>query len=503
MNPHFRREGIEYPRPSFPFEVYARFDHVEASANSQNVMLAFDLVDKAWLDGQGQSDPLFHPDSARSRKAWDDWKRKGLWSTRNPFDSMPMYRLELELPATQGFFGESAFNTQKAFSMRSAAGELERKWFELCISSHHQRDSEPASLYPGLFAAPLTVFVQGKMPSRQRGEALSAIFSLDHLPSISTADLEAELAGKSADLLAVYDVGQGNANALLSTVKYGAPGVPTLYYDLGAGVYRNRRTTPKSLVFCFSEKPTILLSHWDADHWGGAYASMIKSAYPALKRKWIAPHQPVGPVHIAFAHDVLANGGTFFTYSIKADVGSIPLAQGRNARFTLGDGPDRNGTGLVLTVEEPDHAPRRCWLLTGDCDYLYFDSKLNPYPPVGLVAPHHGADLDPASVVPKPPDNVIYKRLAYSFGRDNRHGQNNVQHPTSKGMSAHNSADWDHQYWDPLNPGEPSPGGDVLATCEHTPGNFRGGALIGWDAQPAIANAPCQGKNCGVPLTQS
>ena len=504
MNAHFRRDGNEYPRPQLPLTAYARFDHVEVEASSTKVLLAFDLVDARWLDNQGLSDPLFHPDSAVSQRAWAVWKQQGLWRTHNPFESMPMYRLELEIPATRGFFGEPPFQSiQQAFSLRSAAGELERKWFELNISSVNQPAHEEASLYPGLFADPITVYVRGTMPSSQRGEALSSTFSLDHLPSINTADLETELAGKSADLLAVYDVGQGNANALLSTLKYAAPGVPTLYYDLGAGVYRNRRTTPTSLEFCFTENPTILLSHWDADHWAGAYATMVNSAYPALKRRWIAPLQNVGPVHIAFAHDVLTNGGAFFTYSAIAEIGSVGLSRGRRARFTLGNGPDRNCTGIVLAIEEPDNSPPRSWLLTGDCDYLYFVSTLVPLPPVGMVVPHHGADLDPGTPVPKPPDDIIYKRLVYSFGHDNRHGQTNVQHPTIKGMAVHNSADWDHQYWDPLNPGVPSPGGDVLATCEHTPGIFRGGALIGWDAQPAISNTPCYGKKCNTPLTQS
>ncbi|MBV4474788.1 ComEC/Rec2 family competence protein [Pseudomonas botevensis] len=501
MNAHFQRE--EYPRGSVPIGAYARFDHLEVGARAKTLLLAFDLVEKNWLDTQGKTDPLFSDAPSISDNAWKIWNQQGLQSTHNPFESMPVYRLELEIPATRGFFGQPPFQTtQPTFTLRSNVGELESKWFVLDISPVQGPDTEPARLYPGLFADPVTVYVKGTMPTGKKGEALSSIFSLAHLPSLSTAQLESELSGLDSDLLAVYDVGQGNANALLSTKKYGAPGVPTLYYDLGAGVYRNRRTTPKSLVFCFTEKPTILLSHWDADHWAGAYASMIKGAYPALSRKWIAPLQNVGPVHIAFAHDVLKNGGKFFTYADK-NIGSTALNNARQARFTLGDGPDRNCSGIVLVVEEPNHTTARSWLLTGDCDYVHFVTHLVPLPPVAMVVPHHGADLDPATPVPKPPSDITYKRLAYSFGHDNRHGQTNVRHPTVKGVSLHNGADWDHQYWDLLKPGETAPGGDVLATCEHSPGAFRGGVLIGWDASPAVAKAPCQGRKCTTSLTQS
>ncbi|NYH11938.1 hypothetical protein [Pseudomonas moraviensis] len=510
MNPHFHRASHnEYARPDPRLRVYARFDHVEVGDKSPDVLLAFDLVDARWLDAQGTRDPLFHPDGAVSKKAWDDWKRKRLWRTKNPFEFMPMYRLELEIPAARGFFGEPPLHGfRQTNTLQRAVGELEGKWFVLDIFSQQQSGTDKASLYAGLFADPDTVYVSGRMPSTKKSAALASIFSLDHLPSLTTAELVTELSGLSADLLAVYDVGQGNANALLTAQQ-----LPELYYDLGAGVYRNRRTTPAKLAFCFSQEPTILLSHWDADHWAGAYATMNSNAYPALERRWIAPLQPVGPLHIAFAHDVLKNSaGKFFTYSEKGTIGDVDLGQNRRARFMLGSGPDRNCSGIVLTIEEPNHLPPRSWLLTGDCDYFYFSQALVPEDPVGLVVPHHGADLDPGTQAPHPPPNVTYQRLVYSFGQGNQHGQTNVQHPTSRGMGVHKRALWSHQLWDPLISGTPpSPSSDVRATYDHTPGVVpRGGTLIGWDAPPAIViapcrgqAAPCQGQTCNIPLTQT
>lgn len=506
MNTHFHRNAHpneERPVTHMPTRAYARFDHLEVDARAGSILLAFDLVDAQWLDLEGQQEPLLdaeRPDAAA--KAWSEWKRLAPYGARNPFEAMPIYRLEFELHHGHSLFGLPPLpsaNDSRALS--NAAADLEQMWFELEINNQRGPGFMLAQLYPGLFASPRPAFVKGKMPSSRKNKGLSAIFSLTHLPTISTTKLEDELSKASADLLAVYDVGQGNANALLSTKRYREPGVPTHYYDLGAGVYRNKHTTPHPLAFCFTKKPSIILSHWDADHWAGAYAVTVNNAYPALRCKWIAPLQAVGPLHIAFAIDVISNGGEFLIYTPHpGEIGNATLSPYRRIRFMLGNGRDRNGTGIVLAVEEPDNVPARSWLLTGDCDYLHFVKELKPLPPVGLVAPHHGANLDSKSPVPTPPGGVTYKRLAYSFGPGNKHGT--VQHPTSQGVTLHNSADWDHNYWNLVTPGFPTAGGDVLTTCEHAPGTSRGGALIGWDKPPTGFLAPCPGL-CSAPLNQS
>ncbi|WP_440465631.1 hypothetical protein ACKI1H_16640 [Pseudomonas sp. YH-1] len=513
MNTHFRRSARpneDLPKEEYPKEVppdaripsrtYARFDHLEIDTDAKSVLLAFDLVDAKWLDQQGQQNPLLNmANPMGTADAWKEWKRLSPHDAPNPFESMPMYRLELKLGDGQGFFGQPSLPPiDNPRALRNVAGDLEKMWFEVIVSRQVDPKGVVAQLYPGLFSAPTPIYVRGRMPSSRKNRALSAIFSLAHLPTLTTKQLESELSTAVADLLAVYDVGQGNANALLSYAR-----IPTHYYDLGAGVYRNQHTTPYPLAFCFTMEPPILLSHWDADHWAGAYAVMVNNTYPALKRKWIAPMQDVGPLHIAFAHDVIRNGGEFFIYDpAPGEIGNAALSPQRRIRFMRGEGADRNGTGIVLAIEEPNHVPARSWLLTGDCDYLYFMESLAPLPPVGLVAPHHGADLDKASPIPKPPADVDYKRLVYSFGPGNKHGKS-VQHPTSEGVSAHNSADWDHNRWSLLKPGSPAPGGDILATCDHAPGSVRGGALIGWDTPPSIAHTPCGGTQCSIPINQS
>jgi hypothetical protein len=150
-------------------------------------------------------------------------------------------------------------------------------------------------------------------------------------------------------------------------------------------------------------------------------------------------------------------------------------------------------------VEEINHKPPRSWLLTGDCDYLYFVNELHPNAPAGIVVPHHGADLDPHTRVPTPPTGAIYKRLIYSFGPDNKHGGTKVRHPTDQGMAIHNSKVWNHNKWNNSKPGERVPGGDVLATCEHHLSGSRGGVLVGWDGPPILLSTPCGGSLCQTP----
>ena len=120
-----------------------------------------------------------------------------------------------------------------------------------------------------------------------------------------------------------------------------------------------------------------------------------------------------------------------------------------------------------------------------------------------MVAPHHGADLDPATPVPAPIPGALYRRLVYSFGANNAHGKTGVCHPTPRGVAAHNHAGWYHGAWPLARPGTPIPGPDVLATCEHLPGVTRGGALVGWDSQPVPFGAPCLGKACTTTPTQA
>lgn len=513
MNPHFRPSTKDddhdrEPFPPMPSRGYGRIDHVILPAvDSTTALVVIDLVDADWLDGQAQHDARFNvSDTAARSQAWHAYKTQlsGTARPANPFDKAPLFRLEIDVPMGTGWLGMRPIPSPQDPAFDAEVRRLEAQWIELhAFSPAPFGASDAARLYAGLFSDPDPVYVQGKLPSRQQGSALSDIFSLHHLPVAATDDVESILADAGADMLCVYDVGQGNANALVHN------GLPTIYYDLGAGVYGNKRTTPAGLRFCFSARTPILLSHWDADHWAGAYATKVGAGYPALSRDWIAPLQTIGPVHTAFAHDIVTNLGNLFIYSPPPGViGSTTMASGHVASFTTGSGSDKNGSGIVLVIENVrlPNGPVS-WILTGDCDYRYFIAALVPSPPVGIVAPHHGADLHAGSVPPSPASiqDDPYHRLAYSFGKDNAHGRTGVTHPTIKGMTAHHTVGWNHAAWMPSSPGHPIPnaGDDILATCEHSPGAARDGVVIGWTSPPAPYGIPCGGKSCTIHVGKS
>lgn len=507
MNKHFIRD---YPREwRMPTRVFARLDHVERpNPGEWTVLLAFDAVDADWLLNRGLTDERFDlndPDRALAALSARPLKPVPQGQGVSPFDDAPLYRIDIEHPLGHGLFGYGQPDFIDTGRADSGLGALEAAWFVLELTLAQQLDGRvPASVYPSLFSLPATAFVKGTMPSVPQGKALSGIFSLATLPTISTAQLEKKLAVGRADLLAAYDVGQGNSNALLEEHRGSA--APTLYYDLGAGVYRNQHTTPTGLRFCFTYRPPILLSHWDADHWAGTYATSINGNYPALQQDWYAPLQTVGPVHVAFAHDVFTGGGSMSTYAPPLGaIGASKLSTGQTLRFTCGSGSDRNNTGIVVAVEDDALQPGRSWILTGDCDYDFFMSTLLPHPPVGLVAPHHGADLASGVNAPAPVALVTqYCRLVYSFGAGNRHGKK--QHPTTIGMQLHNNPGWKHGSWSLATPGQSVAGADVLHTEVHggagTPAGPLGGCLVGWDQKPSPIAPNCGGGGCTISPVQ-
>ncbi|MDH4567930.1 hypothetical protein E8E95_14700 [Pseudomonas sp. BN414] len=495
MNPHFNRNKEEQITRKVPRRGYGRVDELDLESS----LISIDLVDADWLDSETKSNPYFNIDNPETyTETWLRWKFGEEHPKPNPFQDMPTYRLEIEKESHGEIFKFFEYTVENADEW-SAKARRANSWLEFYITELPDKDSHEAKIYSGLFTLPKKVHVRGKLPTGSEGERLSGIFSLDNLREISSIDIRdlIESTYVAAEYLAIYDVGQGNANALLGDI-----GAPTLYYDLGAGVYRNQHTTPTELAFCFTFSPNIILSHWDADHWAGAFACKVNDEYPALTQTWIAPRQVVGPVHIAFAHEVLSNNGKFLICGADPLVVSAILADKKSIKITHGVGRNRNNTGIVLAVESVLPSPRS-WILTGDCNYTCFLDRLNPYPPVAIVAPHHGATLSPAADAPAPHPDSKYCRLVYSFGSNNSHGRRGTRHPTEQGIGVHKEAGWHHGSWDYTIPGESLPRGNVLATSIHSSLNVRlGGALVGWNAEPDPHTTPC-GTSCRAPLNQT
>ncbi|HHQ4702226.1 TPA: hypothetical protein ACSP3G_000601 [Aeromonas hydrophila] len=506
MNRHFNRDFDD--RINLPPSVFGLVDHVVTSGPPANIVLiAVDAIDITWLNDQAKKDPRFDINSPR--KAAAAWNRQVSPAPGTPsiFESAPLFRIEVELDAGTNPFELSFLPDYEGVDTNTGAQALEGVWFRFEVSSTDHKGFTPALIYPGLFAPPVRAFVKGMMPAPVHADALKRIFSLQHFQKVSEADLQETLKKTNADKLAVYDVGQGNANALLksNSLAFCHP-LPSLYFDLGAGVYRNKHTTPAPLLFCFTLCPPIILSHWDADHWAGAYATGVSTppTYPALLRTWIAPLQTVGPLHIAFANDIIAQGGRLFIYNPRPrTVATVALPNKKSLRLALGTGSSRNNSGIVAVVENQNLKPSRTWLLTGDCNYMHIAPSLAPTNPIAVVVPHHGANLNGGAAAPNPFRGVHrYCRLIYSFGPDNAHGSTGVRHPTQNAASLHIRTGWVHGSWHMPAPAATIPAfyDEVRATAQHTTagvvGKNLGGILVGWSKLPIAFNPPCTGKQC-------
>jgi hypothetical protein len=301
--------------------------------------------------------------------------------------------------------------------------------------------------------------------------ALNAVFSPDSWPDATSAQLSAALAKLPAlEYLIGLDVGQGTAIGLADVTQD-----IHLYFDLGGGVYRNAKTRPNPLMFCWRINAPIVLSHWDSDHWAGEIADP-----QAQRRTWIAPRQSMTKKHIAFANRILRGGGSLLIWGSTPSSVSVTVGGAQTLELRRCTGPSslRNGSGIAAVVEHLPSGDQ--WLLTGDAGY----HEVGPLPtsPVAIVVPHHGADMGTSSVPPARP--AAYARLFYSFGPGNRHGRNpGVQHPTTAAVSAH--VGWHHGTWVGTAPGHSLAGIDVLASATH-PGTHLEGVAMGWSSAPPV-----------------
>lgn len=221
-----------------------------------------------------------------------------------------------------------------------------------------------------------------------------------------------------AEFIAVYNVGQGNCNAVCND-----GGQPLLYYDMGGGCYKNKNTYRTTLTFCFSMNPPILLSHWDMDHFESA-----RRTSAMLAATWILPRQVIGPVHLKF---FLSITGTKLIWpstlpSLSFYWGEIVLCTGPTGK--------KNHTGLAFLASlSPRRNGIKAVMLPADAAYYHIPGSTTSFD--AIVATHHGAEFynanSPVSVAKGK------KAIAYSFGSRNSYG-----HPKRHAISAHISAGW-------------------------------------------------------------
>ncbi len=460
MNRIFHSE--EYRR-DFPRRAYARLDDIEPIVPGPKDELTFvlDAVDADW--GGFQADGPFNlsdPDlEQRIAAFWRGrFRRDGVDVPEGPdgYEQVPIYRLELSLSFSDEFFEQLPRD--------------EKSWISLELSDIE--NNTPVDVYGGLFAPPTRAYLHSaSATAAAQSVPLSTLFDMTSWPDASEADLIAALSGKcELEALVCFDIGQGSASALICQC-----GMPIYYFDTGRGSGRNAPTAPANIDFCTCSSPTVILSHWDTDHWAGA------SGHAGLQAcNWVVPRQTISTTHTAFANDILKASGNIHVVGN----GASPLiwSNGRqdyDLRRATGTG--RNGSGLVLVVT--DRSSGRSWVLTGDAGYDLIAQRA-PSDIAAMVVPHHGADMG-ANSLPFQRSSNEYARLFYSFGPGNAHGPKNppVRHPVAAAVTAHQNRNWDHGFWTPATAGQSLANGDVLATATHAHTHLQGGAA-GWNGPP-------------------
>lgn len=475
----------EYPIPSV---AYARFDQSEPVdlVETGEAVFVFSAVSADWMRQQSWLRHLLPRQLARVRdRLHRHWQR--LFTQHAPnkvvanfFEHMQLLRYEITLSTDQ-----EAFDAFREYAAH------EESWYEI----HRCCDGGiPADVYRNLFGEPESVSVEIKRASTNTAALLTTMFDMGTWPDAQKKDLAdaIERVDEKAVALAAFDVGQGSATALLDENQW-----PILFHDLGAGVTRNTRTTPPCLKFCWRNDPTIVLSHWDSDHWAGALRDNR-----ALSQTWIAPRQLIGPTHTAFANKILTAGGRLLIWG--STIGPLTHSNATGQRISLGrcTGSGRNGTCLAMLVENDgtEGNPLK-WLATGDAGYNQVPFTL-PNFVAAAVVPHHGARMPATSVPPHP--RADYARLLFSFGPGNSHGPTSIRHPTESAVEVHEKRAWDPGTWAHCtNPADTVAGGHILATSQH-PMDHLGGVAAGWTANPLVSCWACCGcrGGCTATITQ-
>jgi len=341
-------------------------------------------------------------------------------------------------------------------------GELSEGWVRIVVNSQRNEEMIPAEVVmfgnsdepPQVSIASIEALSSEKLDFLNKESMLER--EVRSHPSIIAGVLEMSL--REVDPLelsvAVYDVGQGNCNAIVDRYEH-----PRIYFDLGwsPNFHANSRPAKQPNFFACEKKatPPVVLSHWDMDHWCHAIAS---SSYnpgsittkhewknEALERFWIAraprsKEHKLGPLTLSFYYALRRK-------KLLPGVSAVLLWPDVAKRIYFSAGwleacspppgvpNDRNNSGIAMFVR-PDPKDSAI-LLTGDADFPCIPSIAgrNKVPLCGLVAPHHGA-LITGRAVPSPQKGSP-ARLVMSVGAGNSYG-----HPKQGALNAYQKKGW-------------------------------------------------------------
>lgn len=291
-------------------------------------------------------------------------------------------------------------------------------------------ESYPAELYNSvMFDDNVERINISNIDNIELSDSKAKVFSMNVFKQSNLVEIEDLIEEKLPNYIEnvfVYNVGQGNCNAI---TNYRC--IPQIFYDFGGGAYQNTRTYPKNLEFDFRKEPLVILSHWDWDH----MVSILKSEHANIKKSnWIVPKQQIGITHLKVAVELYNSG----KLKIWPDDEIDELYILRKLHIQKLNGSDKNNSGLVLTVFLGKNSEQAV-LLPGDANYNLIDKHFYSY--YGLVATHHGASSHDCLLnMPKPFRD--FNKIAFSFGENNSYN-----HPKRASLYEHASNGWSNTFY--------------------------------------------------------
>lgn len=284
-------------------------------------------------------------------------------------------------------------------------------------------------------------------------------------PRATKAEVKALLDAAGADIaepmLVVYDVGQGNCNALVDAGACpGSPPKVHLFFDFGVPTGWKYSTLPTPALDPLSCPPAtlpppVVLSHWDMDHWAAAVgggphygrtgAVIHWDSRAIADRKWLVPSRGRGglgqrltPTAWRLALALHRHGNLMIWPTLMNSVRSAAGHWIIKCVPQPGVKWNNNNTGLALSAllcsRYGDHA-----LCPGDAEYSsILTNASQPMEIFHLVASHHGANLIHAHAIP----DAYYSgmsTLAFSHGAQ-------YGHPKAGAISDHLSHGWNIQH---------------------------------------------------------
>lgn len=445
MHDFFRRGEV----PS-DFELPRRAYALLIDAEDKEYAL-FDAVDAQSFDDV-YSPAYPYPEPGNPRSYLDH--PPGSW--RRYVERAPIYAIEINAL-------EDNYPGAKAWHDRHPLESLP-EWSEIDLELDPKGE---AAVYNNIAGLPLRARVSVRPVSKRVAQALERATDLS--PHIAAeADMEQALPKATIDQIFALDVGQGSANALVSSANR-----VVAYVDLGAGVLADKGTWPTSpSTFCFAFAPTVILTHWHYDHFEAA------NIFPqAQTLTWIAPLQKLGPgPQSAMASALTANG----TLMIWNGTGLLHAGKIDLERCT-GPAGNQNRTGIAAWIHGPVGSDPI--VLPGDAGYADVPGLARGAVISSLVVAHHGGHA-PGTPPLKP--GVGTPRAAFSYGCPN--GYN---HPLPGSLSRLTASKW--------TIGHPAAGVDERRT-EDRPGG-KGGLGLGHIRMNWTGNTgPVHGCSCGCTL---